>query len=76
MNFVKMLASQIVVSDAVRCAVPSLDIVLTPNGFGIDSNTNVAPTSKERIERLMASLLDMRDKTVEQLLNQLPQMQS
>ena len=42
MNVVKMLASQIVVSDAVRCAVPSLDLVLTPNGFGIVSNTNVA----------------------------------
>ena len=76
MNVVKMLASQIVVSDAVRCAVPSLDLVLTPNGFGIVSNTNVAPASKERVERLMASLLDMRDKAVEQLLNQLPLMQS
>ena len=65
-----------VVSDAVRCAVPSLDLVLTPNGFGIVSNTNVAPASKERVERLIASLLDMRDKAVEQLLNQLPLMQS
>ena len=60
----------------IRCAVPSLDLVLTHNGFGIVSNTNVAPASKERVERLMASLLDMRDKAVEQLLNQLPLMQS
>lgn len=24
-------------------AIPSLDLVLTPNGFGIVSNSNVAP---------------------------------
>lgn len=71
MNVVKMLASQIVVSDAMRCAIPSLDLVLTPNGFGIVSNTNVAPASKERIERLIASLLDTRDNCIEQLLTQL-----
>ena len=76
MNVVKMLASQIVVSDAVRCAVPSLDLVLTPNGFGIVSNTNVAPASKERVERLIDSLYDMRDNAVELLLTSLRQMQS
>ena len=71
MNVVKMLASQIVVSDALRRAIPSLDLVLTPNGFGIVSNTNVAPASKERVERLIKSLLDNRDNCIEQLLTQL-----
>ena len=49
-------------------AVPSLDLVLTPNGFGIVSNTNVVPASKERIERLQASLEAERDCNLEQLL--------
>ena len=71
MNVVKMLASQIVVSDALRRAIPSLDLVLTPNGFGIVSNTNVAPASKERVERLIKSLLDNRDNCIEQLITQL-----
>lgn len=75
-NNIKILCSRLVVVDALRRAIPSLDLVLTPNGFGIVSNTNVAPASKDRVERLMDSLLDMRDKAVEQLLNQLPLMQS
>lgn len=49
-------------------AVPSLDLVLTPNGFGIVSNTNVVPASKERIERLLASLESERDGNIEQLI--------
>lgn len=76
MNVVKSLASQIVVCEALRYAVPSLDLVLTPNGFGIVSNTNVAPASKERVERLIDSLYDTRDNAVELLLTSLRQMQS
>ena len=76
MNVVKSLASQIVVCEALRYAVPSLDLVLTPNGFGIVSNQNVAPASKERVERLIDSLHDTRDNAVELLLTSLRQMQS
>lgn len=76
MNVVKSLASQIVVAEALRYAVPSLDLVLTPNGFGIVSNQNVAPASKERVERLIDSLFDTRDNAVELLLTTLRQMQS
>jgi hypothetical protein len=46
-------------------AIPSLDLVLTPNGFGIVSNSNVAPASKERVERLMAIVEKQRDDTIE-----------
>lgn len=76
MNVVKSLASQIVVCEALRYAVPSLDLVLTPNGVGIVSNQNVAPASKERVERLIDSLYDTRDNAVELLLTSLQQMQS
>ena len=68
----KALTAQIVVSEAFRQAVPSLDLVLTPNGFGIVSNSNVAPASKERVERLIAQLLQTRDHCIEVLLPQLP----
>ena len=65
---VQSLATHIVVNKAMRQAVPSLDLVLTPNGFGIVSNSNIAPASKERVERLIASLESERDNYIEQLL--------
>ena len=65
---VQSLATHIVVNEAMRQAVPSLDQVLTPNGFGIVSNSNIAPASKERVERLIASLESERDNYIEQLL--------
>ena len=64
----KIIASRIVASEAFRQAIPSLDVILTPNGFGIVSNSNVAPASKERIERLLTSLLDNRDAGIEQMM--------
>ncbi len=52
-------------------AIPSLDLILTPNGFGIVSNSNVIPASKERVERLMDSLELERDRNIEMLLRRL-----
>lgn len=68
----KMMAT-IIACEAFRRSVPSLDLILTPNGFGVVSNNNVAPASKERVERLMASLGDLRDKAITALLNVLRQ---
>lgn len=51
----------IVAHEAFRNAIPSLDVVLTSNGFGIINNQNVVPASKERIERLIATLKSNRD---------------
>lgn len=64
----RVLCCQIIVADAFRAAIPSLDLVLTPNGFGIVSNGNLAPASAERVARLSESLLLLRDKHIEQLL--------
>ena len=64
--------SKAIVCEAYKNAIPSLDLVLTPNGFGIVSNQNVAPASKERVERLMASLEQERDRNIEQMLLRLP----
>ena len=67
-----ILCCQIVVSEGFSRAIPSLDLVLTPNGFGIVSNSNVAPASKERVERLIAQLQDNRDTYLQSLLAILP----
>ena len=68
----RVATTQAVVYEAFRRAVPHLDIILTPNGFGIVSNTNIAPASKERINRLLDSLLDNRDAALSQVLSLLP----
>ena len=64
----KVTMARIVAFDAFRNAVPHLDLILTPNGFGIVNNSNIAPASKERVERLIASLLSNRDDEIEHLI--------
>ena len=59
---------KVLATDAFLRAVPSLDLVLTPNGFGIVSNNTIAPASKDRIDRLVASLEQNRDFALDQLL--------
>ena len=66
-------ARMAVVAESMLHAVPQLDLVLTPNGFGVLSNTNIAPASKERVERLLLSLEKMRDDTLAVLLPLLTQ---
>lgn len=51
-------AARIVALKAFALAIPSLDLVVTPTGFGIVSTESIAPASKDRIERLIASVND------------------
>ena len=46
-------------------------MVLTPNGFGIVSNSSVAPASRDRVVRLINSLEASRDIAIEQMLQYL-----
>ena len=71
-NALRVATTQAVVYEAFRRAVPHLDLILTPNGFGIVSNTNIAPASKERIARLLDTLLENRDAAISQVLSMLP----
>lgn len=64
---------QAVMYDALWRAIPRLDVVLTPNGFGIVNSQTVAPASKERVERLINSMEDCRDAAIAQMLKLLPQ---
>ena len=67
-------ARKVLATDAFLRAVPSLDLVLTANGFGIVSNNTIAPASKDRVDRLISSLESNRDFAVEQLLHDLLQL--
>lgn len=71
-NIIKTYAAKVVVCEAFKNAVPSLDLILTPNGFGIVNNSNVAPASKERVNRLIDSLEAERDNAISLLLSSLP----
>lgn len=70
-NNIKILCYRLVVADALRRAIPSLDIVLTPNGFGVVSTQNLAPASKPRVDRLVGSMLTHRDDCIAALLPEL-----
>lgn len=48
--------------------LPQLDLVLTPTGFGVVSNGNVAPASSDRVERLRADLARARDFAFDSIL--------
>lgn len=69
----RALLCQTIAAHAFHVALPSLDLVLTPTGFGIVSNGNIAPASAERVARLSESLLLLRDTLIDQLLSHLCQ---
>lgn len=50
------MAVRAVILRAVIHAVPALDLVVTPTGFGVVSADGLVPASKERIERLISTL--------------------
>lgn len=66
----------IIAYDSFLRAVPSLDLILTPNGFGIVNNSNIVPASKERVERLQVYLEKSRDLSIDNLLRFLPKIET
>ncbi|WP_303329521.1 DUF6712 family protein [Muribaculum intestinale] len=56
---------------AYSLAIPSLDLVLTPTGFGVVSNQNLAPASADRVRVLRESVQNDADKALEDLLDAL-----
>jgi len=71
-NPIRIATARFVIADALRRAIPSLDVVLTPNGFGVISTNNLAPASKPRIDRLVGSMQTHRDDCIAALLPVLP----
>lgn len=66
--------SALVAAEAMRRAIPTLDIMLTPNGFAVVSTNSLAPASKPRVDRLIGSMLTQRDNCISALLRLLPAM--
>lgn len=71
-NPIHTLTARLIVTEALRLAVPSLDLVFTPNGFAVTQTSNLAPASKQRVDRLIGSLNTLRDDCIAQLLPLLP----
>lgn len=52
-------------------AIPMLDLVMTSTGFGVVSNQNVAPASKDRVEALRKSMEQLSDSSFDEVINSL-----
>lgn len=52
------LAERCICLEAAAAAIPHLDLVLTQTGFGVVSNQNVAPASRERVEALLSRITE------------------
>ncbi|MGM9844908.1 MAG: DUF6712 family protein [Muribaculaceae bacterium] len=72
MSELRTTAARYALASALLTALPALDVVLTPNGFGVVSTNNIAPASTARIEALRASIIDRRDQAFEALIAALP----
>jgi len=62
------LYAETVCTRAAYEAIPSLDLVATPTGFGVVSNNNVAPASRERVDALREQLREQNCKAYERLI--------
>lgn len=51
-NALKLTYIRLLSFQAYENAIPFADLIQTQNGFGVVSNSNIAPASKERVERL------------------------
>jgi len=62
---------QLVCLSAFLSVLRQLDLVLTPTGFGVVSNDNLAPASKQRVDALEGALRTQYWRTLAMTLNQL-----
>lgn len=56
------------IAESLRRALPSLDLVLTPNGFAVTSTSNLTPASAQRVAALHEELIDVRDLAIRRWL--------
>ncbi|MBE6304050.1 MAG: hypothetical protein E7089_08965 [Bacteroidales bacterium] len=54
---------------AYSIAIPHLDIVLTPTGFGVVSTSNVVPASADRVNRLLSAVCSAYDDTIDEIID-------
>lgn len=66
------ITASLVVADAMRQAIPVLDVVITPNGFATVGTQNLVAASKARVDKLVEAMVGVRDTAIGQLLKMLP----
>lgn len=66
-------ASTFIANDALGWMLGHLDIVLTPNGFGVVANNTIAPASKERVAALKKNISSVKGRALDTLLHHLCQ---
>lgn len=59
---------RIVGCEALRLAIPALNIILTPNGFATVGTANLVTASKARTDALTKDLIEMRDLAINSFL--------
>lgn len=55
--------------DAYADAIPHLDLVLTPTGFGVVSTSNVVPASADRVAKLHKQVSNALDDTLDDIIS-------
>jgi hypothetical protein len=70
-NSLKDDLRNIIAYKAYKSAIPFVDLIQTQNGFGVVSNANIAPASKERVERLMSQCEQQLDTATDMLILQI-----
>ena len=65
------LCQRVVSVDAFLRSIPEMDLVLTDSGFGVISNQDVAPASKERVANLTAGMKAKLDEALDRLVSYL-----
>ena len=62
------LCQRVISISAFLSSIPELDLVLTDAGFGVVSNQDLAPASKDRVQALTASLQRRLDESKDRLV--------
>lgn len=72
-NRMKVILRNLIASDAYAKSIPFVDLIQTSNGFAVVNSSNMAPASKERVERLIAQCVRAVDTCTDLLINQVLQ---
>lgn len=65
------MCQRVIAVEAFLKSIPEMDLVLTDSGFGVISNQDVAPASKERVANLTAGLQNKLDEAKDRLVTYL-----
>lgn len=62
------LCQRVIAIEAFLTSIPEMDLVLTDSGFGVVSNQDIAPASKERVQALKVAVSEKLDAAKDRLI--------